>query len=65
MGMNPIRRDNIMQNMALETNALEHERKRDAGEQKSKGKQRAGKIAFVVLLAVLFVIVAAYVIYHV
>lgn len=54
-----------MQNMALETNALEHERKRDAGEQKSKGKQRAGKIAFFVLLAVLLVIVGVYVIYHV
>jgi len=64
MGINPIRRDNIMQNMALEVNALEHERKRDVGEQKSKGKQRVGKIVFFVLLAVLLVIVGAYVIYH-
>lgn len=53
-----------MQNMALEANALEHERKRDAGEQRTKGKQRAGKIVFFVLLAVLLVIVGAYVIYH-
>ncbi len=65
MGMNPIRRDNIMQNMALEVNALEYERKRDASEQKSKGKQRIGKIVFFVLLVVLLVIVGVYVIYHV
>lgn len=64
MGINPIRRDNIMQNMTLEVNALEHERKRDVGEQKAKGKQRVGKIVFFVLLAVLLVIVGAYVIYH-
>ncbi len=65
MGMNPIRRDNIMQNMALEANALEYERKRDASEQKSKGNQRIGKIVFFVLLVVLLVIVGVYVIYHV
>ncbi|MCD7745591.1 MAG: hypothetical protein LUI13_09980 [Lachnospiraceae bacterium] len=65
MGINPIRRDNIMQNMALEANALEHERKRAASEQKAKGKQRTGKIVFFVLLVVLFVTVIAYVMYHI
>ncbi|MCD8013832.1 MAG: hypothetical protein LUG99_11760 [Lachnospiraceae bacterium] len=64
MGINPIRRDNIMQNMALEANALEHERKRGAGEQGSKGRQRAGRIVFFVLLAILLVIVGIYVICH-
>ncbi len=37
MGINPLRRDNIMQNMALEANALVHERKR--GGQANKGQK--------------------------
>lgn len=64
MGMNPIRRDNIMQNLALETNALDYERKRMQGEKVTKKQQIVGKILFWSLLVLLVAAIGVYVLMH-
>ena len=64
MGMNPIRRDNIMQNLALETNALDYERKRMQGEKVTKKQQIVGKILFWLLLVLLVAVIGVYVSMH-
>ena len=64
MGINPIRRDNIMQNLALETNALEYERKRMQGEKVTKKQQIVGKILFWTLLILLVAAIGVYVSMH-
>lgn len=64
MGMNPIRRDNIMQNLALETNALEYERKRMQGEKVTKKQQIVGRILFWSLLILLMAAIGIYVLMH-
>ena len=64
MGMNPIRRDNIMQNLALETNALEYERKRMQGEKVTKKQRIVGKILFWSLLILLMAAIGIYVLMH-
>ncbi len=64
MGINPIRRDNIMQNMALETNALEHERKRMQGEEVTKKQRTMGMIVFWTLLIVLVAAIGIYISMH-
>ena len=64
MGMNPIRRDNIMQNLALETNALEYECKRMQGEKVTKKQQIVGKILFWSLLILLMAAIGVYVLMH-
>lgn len=64
MGINPIRRDNIMQNLALETNALEHERKRMQGEKVTKKQQAVGKILFWAMLILLLAAIGIYVSMH-
>ena len=64
MGMNPIRRDNIMQNLALETNALEYERKRMQGEKATKKQKTVGKILFWTLLVLLVAAIGIYVSMH-
>ena len=64
MGMNPIRRDNIMQNLALETNALEYDRKRMQGEKVTKKQQIVGKILFWSLLVLLVAVIGVYVSMH-
>lgn len=56
--------DNLMQNMALNVNAYEHERQREVMQLPSKAGQKAGKIAFWVLLAVVCVAVACYIAMH-
>ena len=63
MGFNPIRRD-IMQNIALETNALEHERKRMQDEKVTKKQRAVGKILFWVLLILIVVAIGIYVSIH-
>ena len=64
MGMNPIRRDNIMQNLALETNALEYERKQMQGEKVTKKQQIVGRILFWLLLILLVAAIGVYVSMH-
>lgn len=64
MGINPMRRDNIMQNLALETNALENERKRMQGEKITKKQQTVGKILFWTLLILLVAAIGIYVSMH-
>lgn len=64
MGFSPIRRDNIMQNIALETNSLEQERKRMQGEKVTKKQRVLGKILFWALLILLVVAIGIYVSMH-
>lgn len=64
MGMNPIRRDNVMQNMALEANMLENERKRSRGEPVTPAKRAMGKICFWVLMIAIVAIVGIYIAMH-
>ena len=64
MGMNPIRRDNIMQNLTFETNLLEHDRKRMQGEKATKKQQTVGKILFWTLLILVVAAIGIYVSMH-
>ena len=64
MGINPIRRDNIMQNLARETTLLEHDRKRMQGEKVTEKQQTVGKILFWTLLVLLVAAIGIYVSMH-
>ncbi len=64
MGSSSGRRDNMMQNMAMEVNAMEHERKRSQNEKPTKKQQTIGRIAFGVILLLVVIIIGAFVVCH-
>lgn len=59
----PPNSDNMMLNIAQETNALEHERKREQ-KKLSKRQREAGKLLFWTLLALLVIFIGIYVLAH-
>ncbi len=62
MGMNIGRGDNVMREMARETNLLEHDRKTEAGKNITPESRKKGMIAFGCMVAVVVVIVLLFIV---
>ncbi|MDO4302381.1 MAG: hypothetical protein Q4D94_00585 [Bacillota bacterium] len=62
MGTNIGRGDNVMREMARETNLLEHDRKTEAGKDITPESRKRGIIAFGCTLAVVAVIVFLFIV---
>lgn len=62
--MRPGMRDNLSKNMALNVNAMEYERQREAQLPVTASKQKVGKTVFWMLLGIVVVVAAVYIAMH-